>query len=242
MKPKPILFSGPMVRALLDGSKTQTRRIMKPQPSDYVPGPNVHKPVHRAPYFDAYCGAQHTDANPRGMTDHWCWWSPDNRQGPDWIRCPYGIHGDLLWVRETWSCLDSKPSAGTRRAYRADTADGERVRVDAPWCPSIHMPRWASRLTLEVTDIRVERLQDISEEDALAEGIKLWDDGFHWEPNTEPFGAMRLIGLTAKQAYMGLWEDISGCESLEANPWVWALTFKVHKQNVDALLSDRGAA
>jgi hypothetical protein len=139
------------------------------------------------------------------------------RNYPHQEGCPYGVPGDRLWVRECWSCLDSHSRPGSRIAFRADTADGERVRVDAPWRPSIHMPRWASRLTLEVTGVRVERLQDISEEDALAEGMErhLWEETMHGDTHLQVLD------------YRALWESINGPGSWDANPWVWAVSFKL---------------
>lgn len=157
-KERPILFSGPMVRAIIEGRKTQTRRIVKPQPT-----------------FDGK------------------WWvhkgyacnDEDEFRGglPFFSDCPYGHVGDRLWVRETWAQVEGPPGVihVGHVLYRADACDnsGKRwssVRPGDPdgevrWKPSIHMPRWASRLTLDVTGIRAERLQDISEEDAIAEGV-----------------------------------------------------------------------
>ena len=218
MKERPILFSAPMVRAILDGRKTQTRRAVKPQP-DSVKDFGKAVPYRRA-------------APPRDMP---------SAQYEVPIPCPYGVPGDRLWVRETWGVGNrSCPSQGWVDGieYRADCVGDEvpplfeiipgHVQADsirAGWRPSIHMPRWASRITLEVTDVRVERLQDISETDAMAEGIAEYPDGFHWEPNPEP-AYCRLIGRTAQRAFLGLWEQINGVESVEANPWVWVVEFK----------------
>ena len=138
-KERPILCSAPDVMAILDGRKTQTRRIMKPQPNRTWPDE---------------------------VTPHWS--VGGNRTLPgasNPLRCPYGVPGDRLWVREAWRLPDGAPKGWVD--YRADdTRDGFK------WKPSIHMPRWASRITLEVTDVRVERLQDISEADAMAEGVR----------------------------------------------------------------------
>jgi hypothetical protein len=235
MTDRPILFNGPMVRALLDGQKTQTRRPMKVQPSVYVPGPNVHKPKHDAPYFDAYCGAQKTDLNPRGQGGHWCWWTPDDRQGADWIKCPYGVPGDRLWVRETWGLNDSKYQGGPIPAERpADLIDGglvffateddAEIRHEMPCRPSIHMPRWASRLTLEITDVRVERVQAISDADAEAEGIRHSSLGDTvW---AGMLGVPREI-CPAKTAFAILWMDVYGQEGWIADPWTWVVDFRV---------------
>ena len=170
MKERPILFSGPMVRALLDGSKTQTRRVIKPR--------------HLA-FFNQNAAAMLNDWNERPL--------------------PYGKPGDRLWVRETWH--DASSSLHSCALYRADGID---LHWDK-WTPSIHMPRWASRITLEITSVRVERLQDISEADAQAEGITsaecLECDGF-------------------VNAFSKLWEQINGPGSWDANPWVWAIEFR----------------
>lgn len=197
MKERPILFSGAMVRALLAGTKTQTRRVAKTDITigrDSILAPNrgqKHAPVFLLPEHAADAVAY----------------------------CPYGQPGDRLWVREAFGHFERNDNftPGCEVFYRAD---GESLAVE-PWRPSIHMPRWASRITLEVTGVRVERLQDISEADALAEGIvRLRDDGFgladtaHYH-YTDP-----------RESYFSLWETINGEGSVEANPWVWAVDFK----------------
>lgn len=205
MKERPILFNGAMVRALLAGTKTQTRRVVKPQPRRVDGG---------VPFGDAPAWAH---AEP----------------GSAMMRCPYGKPGDWLWVKETWRTarsLDNKSpnamgemciDAGYRKpwaplAYEADghrntewrgfemagDAEPGKTRV------SIHMPRWASRITLEITSVRVERLQDISEADAIAEGVY-----------TDP-------ASPAYDAYAQLWDEINGPGSWAANPWVWVLEFR----------------
>lgn len=226
MTDRPILFSAPMVRALLNGTKTQTRRILKPQPTDFqgakVPpaGKSWVNKKRDAPFF-----AQHHDLV------HWCWWDEYLDQGPDWIKVRFA-KGDRLWSRETWAPLDrlthNDPGAlalSERGFYRADdgTVDGEISR----WTPSIFMPRHASRLTLTVTDVRVERLQDISDADAIAEGI---------EAAPPEFPGMYLTprGMaTPMAAYMRLWDGINGVGSHQANPFVTAYTFTVHRHNID---------
>lgn len=177
MKDRPILFSAPMVRAILEGRKTQTRRIMKPQP---VTGPG---------------GSQIID----GKSVRFCL-------------------GDRLWVRETWcktrnrylyraSCCDDKPSANT---------DDWDAPIDDRWKPSIHMPRAASRITLEVTGLRVERVQDITEADAVAEGV------------TETFDSAGGCHerTTAAENFRALWEQINGVQSWAESPWVWVVEFR----------------
>ncbi len=201
MKEKPILFSAPMVRAILEGRKTQTRRIVKPQPL-WVADPSV-------PFKTADC-------DPRGI-----------------IRCPYGQPGDRIWVRETWAYHPDFPEATHRAIYRAEK--GVENDVDR-WRPSIHMPRWASRILLEVTGIRVERLNDISEVDSLSEGIlSVRSDEFeadHFKDWKKRFdaavssGEKPPVGPSPKESFKVLWESINGTGSWEANPFVWVIEFK----------------
>jgi hypothetical protein len=186
MKERPILFSAPMVRALLDGMKTQTRRIA----DDFIGFAGSGQPL-----------------TVRGGS-------------PCEYVCPYGQPGDRLWVREAWkahSVFDNVPPRDIPKTcvwYPADSGymPGSRAR------PSIHMPRWASRITLEIVSVRVERLQDISEADALAEGVS--DTGSMITGD----GANEISGPIAE--YAVLWESINGHRSWEANPWVWVVEFK----------------
>lgn len=181
-----MLFSGPMVRALLDGTKTQTRRAVKPQP------------------FWVNLG--------------------DGQPNPTPL-CPFGVVGDRLWVRETWAPDPRAPEVDGVAVYRATDEvmlNAHGARVDR-WRPSIHMTRWASRITLEVTEVRVQRLRDISEEDALAEGVGLLladEMGDARRAMTEAIAKSRVDGFRL------LWESINGPGSWDANPWVWALTFQ----------------
>ena len=216
MRERPIIFSGEMVRAILDGRKTQTRRVVKPLPSSML---------------DLPTGRQW----PLRITKAW----PDIEYT---IACPYGHHGDRLWVRETWAPMDallfsSEQSPPQSIAYRADrsavifggdlvprTADTrnlnwERVR----WRPSIHMPRWASRITLEVTDVRVERVQDISSADARAEGV---ERGATCTDDNEWFYVAGKQHRIAKLAFAALWDSINGAGAWSANPWVWVVEFR----------------
>lgn len=223
-KERPILFSGPMVRALLDGRKTQTRRVVKPQPP--------------APVTSAYRPFLQTDPGQwQGFAeiDHLIHW---------YGRCPYGIRGDRLWVRETWSLADT-PSG---YAYAADHLQDTK---GWGWKPSIHMPRRASRLTLEVTEVRVQRLQDISREDAIAEGASQTPGG-GWSMDWSRVGtlgrdgeriAARDISLgDPRMAFANFINQLHGGPSwnfyyngdgrypepiFEANPWVWAVSFRV---------------
>jgi hypothetical protein len=178
MKERPILFSGPMVRAILDGSKTQTRRVAK----EFDEMPNLDGILQRFPHQNG---------------------------------CRHGSPGDRLWVRETFAMNEAK--AGPPVVYRADHGEAQSVFVERPhsaewdvvvtrWRPSIFMPRAASRILLEITDVRVQRLQEISEEDARAEGC-------------EPFAYPR-------DRFQGLWDTIHGSGAWHANPWVWAITFR----------------
>lgn len=183
MKERPILFSGPMVRAILDGRKTMTRRIVKPQPGDH--------------HSDEGYGAMH--------------------------RCPFEV-GMRLWVREKW-----RPYSGVHKRI-IEFPDGgfipvesapevwssPKTRVPNGWCPSIHMPRWASRITLEIVSIRVERLDTISEADAAAEGVSLELESTPWGVLPTPFW----------WAFRNLWQSINGPGSWNDNPWVWVIEFK----------------
>lgn len=218
VRERPILFSGPMVRAILDGTKTQTRRVVTDMPAPPAPDCHPrHAAKHHAPYFDAYCGRSKSPENPRGMGDEWCWWQVDDRQCLPTIRCPYGAPGDRLWVRETFvhHGLPEEPDANAVE-YRADAINGIDGGPGAGWCPSIYMPRWASRITLQVTNVRVERLQDISEEDAIAEGCH----------DTDGAPTQDLSG-TARGAYALLWEDINAKRApWDSNPWVWVVEFR----------------
>lgn len=179
MKERPILFSGDMVKALLLGWKTQTRRVIKPQPQGKWSGP---MPCQEWP-------------------------------------CPYGKPGDRLWVKETFSTFGSDGDAG-RIVYRASIPYGNFDCHFKPWRPSIFMPRSASRITLEITSVRVERLNDISEEDAKAEGAQI---------QRETPGGWIICGPrigSYREGYRWIWESINGAGSWEKNPWVWKISFR----------------
>jgi len=230
MTDRPIIFSAPMVRALIEGRKFQTRRIVNGVPD--MPPANCHsshKPKHPAPYLDAYCGEPKTPANPRGMGLNWHWWQVDDRPGPTAFKLRYAT-GNRLWVKEAWR-IDG---AGSRvpaemcrlhRAveYRADGYEPDRHAERSP----IFMPRWASRLTLTVTDVRVQRLQDITEDDAQAEGLVQAYDGWATDP------AGRCWGPTARYSFVQLFDSLHGDGVWEANPWVAAISFDVHRGNID---------
>lgn len=212
MAEKPMLFSDPMVRALLGGTKTQTRRVVKPKEGRIVgpAGPGIA--------FDQ-CGTHLTT-----------------------VICPYGQPGDRLWVRETFARIDGQTRPWIETDYRATYKHGDRMGdtlgIKKRWTPSIHMPRHASRITLEVTGVRIELLQDISEADAAAEGIERLPP-----PRTGSVGGPNRFTLkgmgsgacaghvswnapTATELYQRLWEDINGPGSWAANPWVWVVEFK----------------
>ncbi|PRD68742.1 hypothetical protein C6P61_09580 [Malikia spinosa] len=189
MKERPILFDAQMVRALLAGTKTQTRRAATLTANAHVKEPGGHRRWHPG--------------------------DPDAR-----LACPYGQPGDRLWVRETWAA----PHSDDARPPRSIHCDWTQIHYAATeergglmWRPSIHMPRWASRITLEITGVRVERLQDISADDVRSEGC----------PDKPIEGAEQAsIDLLAKLWYHDLWESINGSDSWNANPWVWVLEFK----------------
>jgi len=196
MKTKPILFSGAMVRALLAGTKTQTRRLLRTSP-------HVKGEPERA---HAGCGGGWHFTRPGG-----CEWHVD---------CPYGVPGDRLWVRESIELHHVDPE--TERAIVFYVADGAPCFAIDTWCwqrarlPSIHMPFGVRRITLEVTDVRVERLMDISEDDARAEGV---------EPD---FGnAHTCASRDYRRTFERLWHEINGKRApWESNPWVWVVSFK----------------
>lgn len=191
MKERPILFSAPMVRAILDGSKTQTRRVMRHQPTA--------QPV--------LCQNVTCKGRPSWVS---ALYIQGASIGSRMELCPYGEVEDRLWVRESF-CPDW---ASHGPIYKADW--GSAIDAGYPreprWKPSTHMPRWASRITLEVTDIRVERLQDITNNDAIEEGTP---DLRTLENNWDMV-----------RCYQELWGSINGSELWIANPWVWVVSFK----------------
>lgn len=224
MKSRPILFTGPMVRALLDGSKTQTRRIVKPKIAEVLEWSGGKADADDDRELDELLG-QRTEAN--GLRA-WCADYPE--EGSEVIRCPYGQPGDQLWVRESFRKLDCGEID-----YHADGREvWERMQDHialpdaAKWKPSIHMPRWASRITLEITGVRLERLQYISEADAIAEGIERFTDWLpsgHWKRYKD--GGENAYVDNPIASYASLWTEINGPGSWEANPWVWVVEFNV---------------
>jgi len=227
MSEHPIIFSGPMVRAILDGRKTQTRRIIKPQPG--VPS-----------YFEWRCEAG--------------WWRPYDDLGNhlpcyERFRCPYGVAGDTLWVREThyrwgkWLRNGRTPSG--RQAWTFKALD-RRVRyaldeelprpaardVVGWWKrPSIFMPRWACRLLLTVESVRVERVQDISEDDAELEGIDCHDDFDLYGNVIQVYRCGDFSDSDPASTFRKLWDSINAKRGhpWSKNDWVWAVTFRKQK-------------
>ena len=228
-KERPILFSGPMVRAILEGRKTQTRRAAKLSE-------NGHLIVERKRHA-TYC-VDLVDGSPM--------WRPHG--GSPLISypqekieeaCPYGRPGDRLWVRETWGLHDTDPKdvpANAHIYYRASDENRNELRYQL-WRPSIFMPRWASRITLEITGVRVERVQDISVDDCEAEGIDLENE------HADDFSYAEWIGAAGGSCgckypeiypFMILWNSINAKRGFgwDKNPWVWALRFKVIKPSI----------
>ncbi|EMG6470737.1 hypothetical protein RHS97_001841 [Klebsiella oxytoca] len=190
-----MIFNAEMVRAILDGRKTQTRRIVKLQPDE-----DGLAKVTNGPWVDT------SERN---------------------YRCPFGDVGDRIWGRETW--VEAGASAPNLKLYRANYPEHvpshyENVPPanEIRWTPSIHMPRWASRILLEITDVRVERLNAISEHDAQAEGVAKLRGGFwqHYQPGWTQHQ------LSARGSFVTLWKSIYGEESWNSNPWVWVIEFK----------------
>jgi hypothetical protein len=210
MKERPILFSAEMVRALLDGRKTQTRRVAKLNAAGRVKLP--------------------------GSPHNWHCEDPDAA-----LACPYGQPGDRLWVRETWqqfwkeeipaerysqqgrSGSPSRRPETMRVVYRADGEISQHPEYgEAIWRPSIHMPRWASRILLEITNVRVERVQEISDLDARAEGLEAQASGCGWQVG-DKFHSGHSVDCFSK-----LWDSINAARGFgwDVNPWVWVIEFR----------------
>lgn len=224
MKERPILFNAEMVKAILSGRKTQTRRVMKRQPEPsktrdgdfWFPCDKMQTMVHVSEFI------------------------PGNSAIPDSHEfvsacCPIGAVGDQLWVRETFAALacgsyePEKPSlTGTYqevRYFATDSLAGSTADVRGyNWRPSIHMPRWASRINLLITGVRVERLNSISEQDARAEGIT--DGGCLNCGESEPCGCDHPKP-DATESFAHLWQSIYGDENWFSNPWVWVIEFEL---------------
>lgn len=205
MKERPILMSAPMVRAILSGAKAQTRRVIKPPPTEHIARDG--RPMLRW-HGSKFRGCQ--------------LWAEDFPATMAKMYCPHGRAGDRLWVREAFAIVDQSDYELCIR-YKADERDDWWInpgaeqrekytgaRFDSRWRPGIHMPRWASRLTLEISGIRVERVQEISHEDVIAEG--------------GPFGH----SSTSDEDFAALWDSINEARGFgwQANPYVWVLTFR----------------
>lgn len=208
MKERPLIFSGPMVQAILDGKKTQTRRVIKPQPESKIDAlGKARDAVLRSGGNVYFCDHSDTSAHDTPYT---------------LATCPYGQPGDLLWVRETWAENPGKMYHDDPEVVYKTDFDGFYSTLEpwGKWKPSIHMPRWASRITLAITKIRVERLNDISEADTLAEGIVPDNDNF----------AAGGTWRNGRSVYQELWESLHGKGSWFSNPWVWVIEFEVVKK------------
>lgn len=205
MRERPILFSGPIVRAILAGQKTQTRRVAK-----------------------EFAGRDDLDAILRRFP---------NQNG-----CPYGQPGDRLWVRENFDFLPAGGHDDPQACEIVYWADGSSEPRSAPpdynpmiysypkVRPSIHMPRWASRILLEIVSVRVERLQDISDADAQAEGVEghYVEDGWYWRNYllSDADAAVSPMLTSVEDSFRSLWEYINGAGAWDTNPWVWAVEFR----------------
>lgn len=221
MKERQILYKGPMVRAILAGEKTQTRRVVIPTQTP----PRV-APLRMEPWI--INGQQETDD--QGLP---CWagYHPDYPGEAKWFSCPYGKPGDQLWVREAWQARSPrgiewttyKPSE--REGYApADwtvryAATDENFAEWSGWNPSIHMPRWASRITQTITDVRVERVGDITEADAQAEGVLEWARSHCSRDPEDELHAWAYFEL--------MWNSVNKSDYCwDMNPFVWVITFE----------------
>jgi len=235
MKARPVLFNAEMVRALLDGCKTQTRRALRKQP----------------------CSASSNISTEDGIN----WRTSGTFYFGEPFKCPYGKIGDLLWVRETFALENTHEYHGTHDLptdsrpiqkhddpdageycliphYRATEPEPHIVPYELPesapeyddrtrWTASIFMPRWASRLTLKITDVRVERVQDITEDGAIAEGCGIYSEG-EWLNHHE-------CGITRAKRFEDLWNSIDN--NWDDNPWVWVIEFEVIRKNIDEVMA-----
>lgn len=227
MKERPILFSAPMVRAILAGTKTQTRRVVKPQPVPVDPRNSRLPGLYRNGDF-----AWRDKGAPLGCVTISC--KPNGPDGWAAENSPYGQPGDRLWVRETFRRDLDRLHSRKLIEYAADDEvrdAGPSAAFDFPdigWRPSIHMPRWASRITLEITGVRVEQLHQISEDDAISEGVERTVTGDGWRRYCD--ADMELAGVppvaSARQSYFTLWNQIHGHGTWTENPWVWVVEFK----------------
>ncbi|HIF6270565.1 hypothetical protein [Raoultella ornithinolytica] len=228
MKERGMIFNGEMVRALLSGRKTQTRRSMKVQPSEgFTPMNMALEPDYKARWYTP------------GIVDKEGYLQPASKEvfgvanENEGYSCPFGAVGDRIWVREAFRVHSratdvatlvykaSERNSWTEQTHRVPVAVCNKPATPEKWTPSLHMPRWASRILLEITDVRVERLNSISQEDAQAEGLELTG----WRPTySDPDSGGEVI--TPYDNFAELWSSIYGDESWQANPWVWVIEFK----------------
>jgi len=212
MREVPVLFNGAMVRAIQDDRKTQTRRIVKPQPVGAVCAQRIlysnhAKDIGKFAFFDR------KDVAAARVVAH--------------ARSPLGKPGDRLWVRETWAWPGEEQVLYFADPWARKLADEWKKDPNYPqvkWKPSIHMPRRLARLFLDVLDVRIERLQDITDADAEAEGVRSWAE------NDENMQGLRGMGIATPDRprflFQCLWQRVYGAESWAANPWVWVTTFR----------------
>lgn len=236
MKERGMIFNGEMTRAILDGRKTQTRRIMKIQPE--------HSGL----------GLRRVIDSKNGSDDGKYFWSLSDACGlkirSKSFTCPFGSVGDRIWVREAFRVHSratdvatlvykaSERNSWTEQTHRVPVSVCNKPATPEKWTPSLHMPRWASRILLEITDVRVERLNAISEEDAQREGVhtEVWDqtvaarnyavrDDFFqfWSDDMPHYVEMNQL---YRSSFRSLWESIYGEEGWKSNPWVWVIEFK----------------
>ena len=225
MTHRPIIFRAPEVRALLEGRKTMMQRVIKGVPMFSAEYDNRWRP-HASPPGGA-------------MPNEWTWWEGP-AHGPSLYHKQQLLYapGDLLWVKETWR--EGEDGVPASIFFFAD----EPWHEGAGWRSSTHMPRWASRLTLRVTGVHVQRLQDISEDDCFREGVDAFkyvddDDGemdyYSAREPEERFKDEHCV--TRKDAFAALWQSTHGPGSWDANPWVAAISFEVIKTNIDRVKS-----
>ena len=223
-----------MVQALLEGRKTQTRRLIKPQPAPKM--------------TEGFCGLDGIFRFSKPTALHPVSHSDDDR------KCPLGKPGDLLWVREAWSQWETDNGFKIPCQYRFKT--DRDITPDVKWRPSIHMPKSAARIWLQVEEVRVERLQDISQNDAMNEGVESWNEDYRTEPGSlladwknyqwkdDPKCVSYDFPSYANPvlSFASLWQSIYGVESWEANPWLWVLKFKVLSTTGRPAIAEQEAA
>jgi hypothetical protein len=208
---RPILFSGPMVRAILEGRKTQTRRIIKPQPNSWIDDLHGNEFRKRAPY-----AIEDDNGN-------YCGWGFQDEETH--YKCPYGKICERLWVRETWQHTGPELSDEPGYVYRADDPDWKALQGWV-WKPSIFMPREACRIVLEIENIRVERLHEITDDDCVAEGQEPIGEKLNPPGGSVQLGRLNGKYAPVRQLFSELWTEINGANSWNENPWVWVIQFR----------------